>query len=331
MKPLLLVSTLFAAATLAAQAQAGKAPVLGVDVGQTGVVSSGGSTRFVTLPARGRTVLAAVARPSGKIVAYRTLPGRYTIPAVAYDGTASGLSADGRTLVLTRPRFRFAQTESPFLVVDSQRLRARQRLTLAGNWSFDAISPDGKSLYLIQYTNRRDSSRYAVRMYDLARGRLDPRPVVDPHEPDEVMRGLPLSRRSSSDGRWAYTLYDGGGSTPFIHALDTVGRTARCIDLDALAVMIGGDMSQLRMRLRGDELVVDAGGEPFVLVDTQTFAVREAAAVSASKASASPSARPDETAWWIPALAAGGLATVLGIALVRRRPRLTPGASRARP
>ena len=39
----------------------------------------------------------------------------------------------------------------------------------------------------------------------------------------------------SPDGRWAYTLYDGNGKTPFIHALDTSRSTARCIDLDALA------------------------------------------------------------------------------------------------
>ena len=47
------------------------------------------------------------------------------------------------------------------------------------------------------------------------------------------MRGQPLTRATSPDGRWAYTLYDGAGKEPFIHALDTSTRSARCIDLDA--------------------------------------------------------------------------------------------------
>jgi hypothetical protein len=49
MKPLLLVSTLLIAATLAAQAGAAKVPIFGTDVGQSGVAGPGGD-RFVTLP-----------------------------------------------------------------------------------------------------------------------------------------------------------------------------------------------------------------------------------------------------------------------------------------
>ena len=56
------------------------------------------------------------------------------------------------------------------------------------------------------------------------------------------MEGLPLTRAISPDGRWAYTLYDGAQThrngvehEPFIHALDTVGQRAVCIDLPQLA------------------------------------------------------------------------------------------------
>ena len=142
MKPLLIVSTLLIAATLAAQAGAAKVPIFGADVGQSGVAGPGGH-RFVTLPAGADTIVAAVRQRSGEISSYRRLPGRYTIPAVAYDGTAGGLSADGRTLVLTRPRLRFPRAESSFLVVDARTLRTTRRLTLTADWSFDAISPDG--------------------------------------------------------------------------------------------------------------------------------------------------------------------------------------------
>jgi hypothetical protein len=68
---------------------------------------------------------------------------------------------------------------------------------------------------------------------------------VDPREPDEDMRGYPITRASSPDGRWAYTLYDGAGKHPFVHALDTQGRTAACIDLDGLAGR--DDLYELRL------------------------------------------------------------------------------------
>jgi hypothetical protein len=322
MKPLLILSALVIAATLAAQAGAAKVPIFGADAGQAGVAGPGGH-RFVTLPSGADTIVAVVRQRSGEISSYRRLPGRYTIPAVAYDGTAGGLSADGRTLVLTRPRLRFPRAESSFLVVDTRTLRTTRRLTLAADWSFDAISPDGRYLYLIEYTDPRDTSRYAVRLYDLTRGRLAPEPIVDPHEADEAMRGSPLTRVSSPDGRWEYTLYDGGGKEPFVHALDTVGRTARCIDLEELSWLIGSDMSQLRMRLRDGGLIVDAGGSPFLRIDTTTFAVREPApaAASAPVEPAAP-AEPDRGGWWIPVLTLLVLAAIFGVAVFRRLPRL---------
>jgi hypothetical protein len=327
MKPLLLLSTLLIAGTLAAEAGAGKVPIFGVHVGQSGVAGPGGG-RFVTLPSGAYTIVAAVRQRSGGISSYRRLPGRYTIPAVAYDGTAGGLSADGRTLVLTQRRFRFPRAESSFLVVDTRTLRPTRRLTLKADWSFDAISPDGRYLYLIEYTDPRDTSRYAVRLYDLARGRLAPEPIIDPHEADEAMRGSPLTRVSSLDGRWEYTLYDGGGKEPFVHALDTVARTARCIDLDALSLLIGGDMSQLRMRLREGTLVIDAGGSPLVRIDTGTFAVHEPAAASAVTRTASP--EPDRRSWWIPVLTVLALVAIFALAVFRRRPRLArPWRSRS--
>jgi hypothetical protein len=206
---------------------------LGVEVGHEGVARPDGRYQFVALRARGDTLLAKVERQSASIRGYRLVPGRWTIPAVAYDGSADGLSADGKTLVVVRPRQRFPRPRSPFALVDAATLRA-QPFTLRGDFSFDAISPDGRLIYLIEYTDPDDPTRYAVRLYVVASGRLAAEPIVDPHEPDEAMRGQPLSRATSAEGRWAYTLYDGAGGTPFVHALDTVGRTARCIDLDAL-------------------------------------------------------------------------------------------------
>ena len=252
-------------------------PVLGVDVGSTGVTVPGAVTRYVTLRSGPRsTVVARVARDGGRIVRSKILQGTFTIPAVAYDRSASGLSADGRVLVLIQPRLAFPRARTSFAILDARTLRLRRVLQLQGDFSFDAISPSGDRIYLINYLSASDPTKYAVRAYDLRAGRLLPNPVVDPHEADEQMRGQPISRATSPDGRWAYTLYDGNGKTPFVHALDTSRGTARCIDLDALK---GEEyLWGLRLTVRGGgkRLVVRNGLVPELVVNTKTFAVSKA-------------------------------------------------------
>ena len=132
------------------------------------------------------------------------------------------------------PRTGFPRRSTTLAVLNTRRLTAQEVITLKGDFSFDAISPDGKLLYLVQYLSQRDPTRYLVRLYDLDAGRLLREPIIDPREVGDVMRGMPITRASSPDGRWAYTLYDGAGEHPFIHALDTIARTARCIDLHGL-------------------------------------------------------------------------------------------------
>jgi hypothetical protein len=246
-------------------------PVLGVDVGATGVPTPTGHARYVTVPAGPNTVVARIGQ--GRIAASVFVPGTFTIPAVAYDGSASGLSGDGRRLVLIEPRVSFPRAETRFAVFDTKPLRWRTTVTLHGDFSFDAVSPDGSALYLIQYTSALDPTRYAVRVYDLDSSVLVKAPVVDPRDRGEQMRGQPLTRATTHDGRWAYTLYDGGGKTPFVHALDTTSRSARCIDLDALA---GTDLTRVRLKLDGPHglLNVIRGIRPVLNVDLSTFEVR---------------------------------------------------------
>jgi hypothetical protein len=269
-----LVLASIAATIVIAAAKADGLPVLGIDVGPTGVATPSGEARYVTLPARGGTVVARVRRSGGQILNSATLPGNFTIPAVAYDGSAGGLSADGRELVLIQPRVRFPRARTALAVLDAQKLRLKTILRFRGDFSFDAISSKGNLLYLIQYVSPKDPTRYLVRAYDLRQHRLLEAPVVDPHEQSDKMRGNPLSRALSPDGRWAYTLYEGGGQMPFIHALDTSRRIAHCIDLDALA----GNRYLWRLRLHttedGRELLIRDRAETELVVETKTFHVR---------------------------------------------------------
>jgi hypothetical protein len=151
-------------------------------VGGTGVVSPGGDIRYVSLPADGGTVIAAIEQEGGSVSRSTFLEGSFTVPAVAYDGSAAGLSASGRTLVLIRPRARFPRATTPLAVLDTRRLRLRDVITLRGDFSFDALSPNGRWLYLVEYLSPRDPTRYLVRLYDLRADRLLREPIIDPRE-----------------------------------------------------------------------------------------------------------------------------------------------------
>jgi hypothetical protein len=252
-------------------ARADGLPVGNVDVGPQGVVAPGGSDRYVALWAgRGRTLVARVAAEDGRVRRSRPLREPLTIPGVALDGTADGLSADALRLVLIRPRAfgRFPLRRTRLAILNARTLAVHRRITLRGDFSFDAISPDGRRVFLVHYVDRRDPRAYVVRSLDVESGRLERGKIVDAREPDEDMRGYPVTRASTRDGRWAYTLYDGGGE-PFVHALDTAERRAFCIDLPMLAGHEGPH--ELRLKLRRGAVDVVDGERTRAVIDTSAM------------------------------------------------------------
>jgi hypothetical protein len=271
MKPTLIILAFLASGLVASTAAADGLPVVDVDVGPSGVTAPGEAVRYVALPADRDTLVARIERNGGRVVGFRRIRGRFTLPAVAYDGSAAGLSTDGRSLVLIAPRQGFPRRTTTFAVLDARTLKLRKTLTLRGDYSFDALSPDARWMYLIHYTSPKSPLAYEVRALDLGRGTLHAEPIVDPREPNEKMNGHPLTRATSRDGRWAYTLYE-GAEHPFVHALDTTRRDARCIDLDWLHGRKG--LWDLRFDLddEGRRLLVRTpDGERVAAVDTRTF------------------------------------------------------------
>ena len=239
---ILTAATLLVAGLLPAAAAGDGLPVPGgVDTTGQGVLSATGAQRFLAIPRSGSTLVERVAAGTGQLLGHTWIDGTYSVPGVSIYGDTSGISQAGNALVLIRPRVGFPQRKTSMVVINPNSLTVKRRVTLPGDLSFDAISPDGRTAFLVQYPDPRDWNNYRLRTLDLTSGRLAPGSLLPENEPDEEMRGMPLSRASGADGRWQYTLYDGGAiypsgkgpvGEPFVHAIDTVGQRTLCIDLE---------------------------------------------------------------------------------------------------
>jgi hypothetical protein len=293
-------------------ADGGSAPVAA-----EGVLAPNGKIRYAALT-NGRSTTVNASHLNGVVIRWRDIRGRWQIPGVAFDGTAGGLSGDGRTLVLMRLQTAQIPTRSVFQVMRTSDLAPVQRVVLNGNFAYDALSPDGSRLYLIQHVSRSNLSRYIVRAYALDERRLLPGRIADRTQRGWVMAGYPVTRATSADGRWAYTLYTRPGGTPFVHALDTVRGVAHCIGIPwrgnqnplwrlRLAVRDGGRTLSLHFR----------SGREYLAIAQGSWRISHPAAVARPRPG---SAFP----WWI--LGVAGAGALLLFALSRagfaRRPAI---------
>jgi hypothetical protein len=249
----------------------GAGPGAGVQQGWDGLAN--GAVRYVAVPAAGSTALEVIRRQDGRVLKFMALKGTWGIPVVAFDGTADGLMGDGRTLLLGEPTTGPSlRKHSTFALVDVKSMKLVRKLRLPGHQVFDALSPDGRYLYFIEYVSAEDFNRYRVRAYDLHAGRLLARAVIDKRESETAMQGAPISRVTSQDRTWAYTLY-GGPDKTFIHALDTMHAGAVCIDLPWKSQP--KRLFEFRIRRAGDGRLVVRGprGRTLAVVDRNNLQV----------------------------------------------------------
>jgi hypothetical protein len=157
-----------------------------------------------------------------------TIDGAWRLPTIGPDPVPVGVSGDGNTIVLVSaakgPSSRFAVLRrgfpKPASIVD-----------LAGRFDYDALSPNGSMLYVVQHLDTREGGKYQVRAVDVASGQLTEVVIADKRNIEEQMAGYPLAQVRRQDGL-VLTLYQ-GVDFAFIHALNTVEGWAVCIDLPA--------------------------------------------------------------------------------------------------
>ena len=172
-----------------------------------------------------------------------TVAGQWRLPEVAARRMVGGASADGSSLALAQQVVAGSATSS-FVVV---RRNTVKTVVLRGMWNFDALSVDGRTLFL---TESIGDGKYWVRSVNVATGRAGDPIVTKSITPTSVevdegpMEGLPMDRVVTADGVTVFTLYD-GPAFPFVHALNVANGGALCYELIGVS-----DVPVARLRLR---------------------------------------------------------------------------------
>jgi hypothetical protein len=166
----------------------------------------------------------------------RVVDGRWRLPTIGDDPVPVGVSLDGSTVVLVEENEASTRSTSRFLVLDRSSMflnsphpAAVQVVELDGSFEFDALSPNGHVLYVVEHLTTGPAGHYQVRAVDLPAGTLRPEVIVDKLKIGEEMAGWPISQLRAPDGV-VYTLYR-GAEHPFVHALQSADGFAVCIDL----------------------------------------------------------------------------------------------------
>jgi hypothetical protein len=260
MRRRVLAVTALCALGVAAPAAGDGGPPQGGVQGWDGLARNG--VRYVAVPTPGWTSVQVIKQNGGRLLKWMNVKGSWGIPIVTIDSPGDAMLRDNRTLILGEATAGpVLRKHSSFAFVDVRKLRVVRRIRLAGHFTFDAISPEARYLYLTEYFSPSDFALYRVRVYDLKAGRLLKKVVSDRSSWETGMRGWPISR-VNRDG-WAFTLYATGGR-PFIHALDTRHAEAVCIDLPWKTEP--KYMWNYRVRLDGDGHLVVRGRHGRVLL-----------------------------------------------------------------
>ena len=109
-------------------------------------------------------------------------------------GVADGTWQGGRRARLP-PRPTTTSDLTTFVVVEHPHARAAPNDPLRGMFAYDAVSSDGRRLFVLQFPKGIDGGiHYVVRSVNLVTGPFEPGVIVDKTEPGERMADLPIAR-----------------------------------------------------------------------------------------------------------------------------------------
>ena len=158
----------------------------------------------------------------GRTLNFYSVPGR----GVSFDASVplhSSVEA-----VAPEARYVVVRTGAQVRLIDGLRGGVLRKVTLKPGFTIDALSPEGRWLYVIQHKN---GQQYAVRRLNLRTGVLHPSALAQKGE-QEQMAGTPAGAIQSWDGNWQFTLYvNAAHKTAFVHALSLNQSYTVCIDL----------------------------------------------------------------------------------------------------
>lgn len=259
-----------------------------------GVAAPGSPYRFETLmpqhpKAGGRwTVVVRTDRGSG-VGRWWRLGGSWMIPAAAYDGSPTGLSANGKLLILASFRYAYPRPDrwtTRFATVATgphpryrpgtgstplSRAPAR-RFVLDGDFRVLALSPTGATAYLAENVRPGYPGAYAIRAMNTSSGRLLPGALFDSRRPRHPLEGTPIT--ALADRGWFYALYydydrHGAGRTVYLQALNTANGDVVTKVLPQLGWLSNPMMLKLRATDHGRVLLVR--GRPAELERSKTL------------------------------------------------------------
>ena len=173
------------------------------------------------------TTLRELDPASGAQLRTLDIEGRWAMPS-SYGAAPSGFSTDGSWLVLAAPQTKTGgATTSAFAVIDTARASVARTVVAPGDHTFDAISADGRSLYVVEHLG--SPTQYRVRVAGGGGAALSIAPIVDIKVAAPQMNGIYHSSVARAGGTWNYGLYFSPTKGAFIHALNTAQLYAQCI------------------------------------------------------------------------------------------------------
>jgi hypothetical protein len=215
----------------------------------------------------------------------RAVEGAWALPTIGYDPLPVGVSADGSTVVLVEPDPAAQPAVSRFAIAtDGQPTRI---LELRGAFAFDAISPDGTILYVVEHLPAPPDGHYQVRAVDAVTGVMSDTVIVDKRNVDEVMGGWPITQSRHGNGV-VFTLYR-GPVHPFIHALNTTEAWAICLDLPEIGADDAAAALDWGLAMSGDGRALYAVNATLGLaaaIDPGELTIRRTTAFDAPRAAA---------------------------------------------